>query len=101
MDKLKPCPFCGGEARFDGMEMEVQCCTPGCAGQIWMFDTGDEAIAAWNTRALPPHADMVEKVARAIADTTDWDGNRMGDQHDDSEIRDAALAAIAAIAEDK
>ena len=61
MDKLKPCPFCGGEARtmeqhrlwvscqecmcdlgFEGMDEN------GCYGH---YDTEAEAIADWNTRA--------------------------------------------------
>lgn len=52
-DALKPCPFCGGEARFDDMEMQVQCTTRSCTGQARMFDTAAQAITAWNTRARP------------------------------------------------
>lgn len=61
MSELKPCPFCGGEAKtrlddrwwvhcgnctceigFEGMDEN------GCCGH---FDTEAEAISAWNTRA--------------------------------------------------
>lgn len=47
--KLKPCPFCGGEA--DSGFGSVNCYK--CNARIELFRPGDtaEAIAAWNTRS--------------------------------------------------
>jgi hypothetical protein len=60
MDKLKPCPFCGGEAimeESDGWGDKTKylphCVNfdNGCWGmqENW-FDTPEEAAAAWNRR---------------------------------------------------
>jgi Lar family restriction alleviation protein len=57
-EKLKHCPFCGGNAeRFNYMRegilwSEIQCCE--CGAEITRGDKRDPrkiAIAAWNTRA--------------------------------------------------
>ena len=40
------------------------------------------------------HDEMIEAVARAIADVTDFDGDRMASRYADSELRDVARAAI-------
>ena len=56
MAKLKPCPFCGGEARiieheFTGADntygIKCKCGTQGF--QFW--ESIDDAIKAWNRRA--------------------------------------------------
>ena len=55
-DKLKPCPFCGGEAGikihdfFDYTRLYTPRCKCG-AGITDVFHTEAEAVAAWNTRA--------------------------------------------------
>ena len=69
MSELKPCPFCGGEARpmaqhwDDGSHVWwVECRV--CGADAKRCDDGLEAIAAWNARAertcemLPTHSDL-------------------------------------------
>lgn len=51
MTKLKPCPFCGGEAKIYGKREGlpwVAC--KSCIGQTACCDTKEEAIEAWNRR---------------------------------------------------
>lgn len=66
---LKPCPFCGGEARLtystdNHRKPYVTCDTPKCPGcnpYQWHFRTETEAIEAWNRRA--------ERTAKVDKDT--------------------------------
>lgn len=44
------------------------------------------------------HDELIEAVAKAIGDTTDFDGDRMASRYADSELRDVARAAIRVIA---
>lgn len=53
-EKLQKCPFCGGEAIiWEGPDyFKVACKNQfGCAASVGLFDTEQEAIAAWNRRA--------------------------------------------------
>ena len=57
MDKLKPCPFCGSNAKLMGGPMAHETYSVWCTGvgrhhMDYGFDK-DTAIAAWNTRAAP------------------------------------------------
>lgn len=54
LTNLKPCPFCGGEAKLEHYENDgylPMCSVDGCFGmiEIW-FETPEEAIEAWNRR---------------------------------------------------
>lgn len=53
-DKLKPCPFCGGEAIIDGCDdtlWSVIC--EKCNASINYNETKQDAIIAWNRRIEP------------------------------------------------
>ena len=60
-DLLKPCPFCGGDARIvvlkEGFKSIIVCTTPGCGCERHSYNNGatDETVAmrltvAWNRR---------------------------------------------------
>ena len=51
MDKLKPCPFCGGEAKIkeNGAEYNYISCKRCKNGTAYGYQ--DQVIARWNTRA--------------------------------------------------
>ena len=53
-EKLKPCPFCGGEAGIEnwGYGYYVTCQSPTCliSPETGNYETKAAAIAAWNTR---------------------------------------------------
>lgn len=57
-EELKPCPFCGGEARIIAKPYEPKVCV-GCdddtclgfSGLGWLYDSEKEATEAWNRRA--------------------------------------------------
>lgn len=67
MSDLKPCPFCGGEARIIAKPYEPKVCV-GCdddtclgfSGLGWLYDSEKEATEAWNRRA--------ERTSHRIAD---------------------------------
>ena len=58
--KLKPCPFCGGEAEVwvsDVTDRAIVYCTV-CDAQISIRPTEQEAIEAWNKRVPQRTATM-------------------------------------------
>ncbi len=78
--ELKPCPFCGGDKNticktdYDGRDSyAVSCRYPECHGAIFTlgygyFPTKDQAIAAWNTRAVDPAAIREAALREAVAE---------------------------------
>ena len=60
-EELKPCPFCGGEAKFGanksccGRTVRIDCTNPECGGCITTFSSKAEATKAWNRRAQQPN----------------------------------------------
>ena len=59
--ELAPCPVCGGEAWIDYFDDDIDVgmfvegwavdCDGSCAGDITVYETRAEAIAAWNAAA--------------------------------------------------
>ena len=71
MDKLKPCPFCGGEAELFkdqhdtlkiGYDYFVWCCDVECNGGTDEYTKSDLAIKKWNTRT--PDKESVNNAQR-------------------------------------
>lgn len=54
-EKLKPCPFCGGDAVFNGESYhfggQVECQNSDCEVIGPFRDAEHDAVVAWNTRA--------------------------------------------------
>ena len=55
-DKLKPCPFCGGESEFNSDEFGEGVCCKSCGATLHNGLYGEEgrklASAEWNTRLI-------------------------------------------------
>lgn len=64
-NELEPCPFCGGRPRFEDNWYSVACVRCGADGPA---GKPEEAIEAWNTRALstPKPDDIVVERLRAL-----------------------------------
>ena len=80
-EKLKPCPFCGGEAEMTGDDhtafylCRVRCLNcNGNAGRY--FQTQAEALAAWNQRTESREREAMEKL-RAMNCLWMWDGDTL------------------------
>lgn len=66
--KLKPCPFCGGEAEIIGEDEMYQVICMECDGSIdRFFDTPEEAAKDWNTRT-PAENELPGKIGKLEAE---------------------------------
>ena len=67
-DSLKPCPFCGGEARLIGHSpYSITCCN--CRTTTVICNTPDDAIEAWNRRVQPTFTpDELDAIRRNVSD---------------------------------
>ena len=73
VEAVAPCPFCGGDAasfvehsKFPpGYCYGVEC--DKCDARTGEFDHKEEAITAWNRRALPPEMRAAGEMKRALA----------------------------------
>ena len=54
MSELKPCPFCGSEAKMyifnNGLDWQVECLNDDCACGTTTWESKERAIEIWNTR---------------------------------------------------
>ena len=69
-DKLKPCPFCGGEAIVDGCDdtLWIAICKK-CNASIDYKETKQEAIDAWNNSVQPKFTpDELDTIRRMFAE---------------------------------
>lgn len=70
MSELKPCPFCGGEARTTQKAFDmyggwsVECVGVECGCDFAIYGTEVEAIEAWNTRSERTCEDVSENPLR-------------------------------------
>lgn len=70
MEELKPCPFCGGEAKIGAAS--VYC--DNCPAIIWAqpYDNIDFAIEAWNRRAAPENKPLTLEQLRQMDGQPVW-----------------------------
>ena len=76
-NELKPCPFCGGEARLVEpmglMSWCVDCPNPSCQVMGRMSGDKGKAIAAWNRRApTDPKQQILDNLDRHNDKVREW-----------------------------
>lgn len=71
---VKPCPFCGGEAERVTIQNRagVRCADAMCAGSHRLPNEGEDAVAAWNTRAAQPSAGALVRDDLTEAQSLSW-----------------------------
>lgn len=63
--ELKPCPFCGGEARFADVTGHWLICKE-CLCETQYYNNPADAVKAWNTRK--PIQDLMEQIDEEVED---------------------------------
>lgn len=87
-EKLKPCPFCGGEAEvvMSGGDRRVDC--KKCGARSDWYDTEVEAVAAWNNRAdsnysvFPNSSNLTYADVEKMVKPLEWGYRRYEDKGD-------------------
>lgn len=73
-ERLKPCPFCGGEATFIGNTRTIKCkCCGGAFVCTNPIITALEVAAAWNTRK------PMERIVERLEQRKNFYETRMGE----------------------
>jgi Lar family restriction alleviation protein len=76
MSELLPCPHCGSPAIIRHASMYAVCCTHCHAETALVYREEDDAVIAWNHRALPPGdgalREALEKARTLIVAMDDW-----------------------------
>lgn len=69
--ELKPCPFCGGEAKTGGYAIAVEgywvSCTT-CGVYVDGYPTTTVAVDAWNQRAHPTEGEEIARLREAATE---------------------------------
>lgn len=77
-EELKPCPFCGGEAKFGanksccGRTVRIDCTNPECGGCVTTFSSKAEATKAWNRRTQQPNEPLTVDELRKMIGQWVW-----------------------------
>jgi Lar family restriction alleviation protein len=83
-DKLKPCPFCGGEASVVNGYCShwITCKTCFCGTDV--FEELEEAINRWNTRKpMDSIVELLEKVKKYNEDSyEEWEGETVAQYYE-------------------
>ena len=72
-EALKPCPFCGGEAKYyyyTPRDHNIEC--ESCSNGTCLHETKAEAVTAWNTRVETLQADREKAAAEERAKIVAW-----------------------------
>jgi len=77
MDKLKPCPFCGGEANVERAVCDydawhVVCPNNNCRAEAGCCGSKDGAADAWNTRTPPANPPLTLDELREMDGEPVW-----------------------------
>ena len=77
-ETLKPCPFCGGEAKFGanksccGKTVRIDCTNPDCGACVTAFSSKVYAAKAWNRRTQQPNEPLTVDELRKMDGDPVW-----------------------------
>ena len=100
MNKLLPCPFCGGEAEFERMGTPRQSCIVACTdcgGRLEASEEGAACGSQWNDRHVPDGWQVVPvEATSSMEDAGREAGSSAYADYDGIRIVDAWEAMLAA-----